>query len=104
MTTFAIVATALGTLAFVLSYAWLTRGNWKHSMMGIHVMTFMIVILVVTSLAVAAAFFGSDWPYRDWIRVGAWSLVASVIWWRVVLLFLAQHRHRSGTAPPPEKQ
>jgi hypothetical protein len=101
LSSLAIIATALGALVFVTSYAWLTRGNWKHSLMGLHVMAFMIVILTVSSLAVATLFFGTEWPYRDYIRAGAWGMVAGVIWWRVVLLFRAQHRHRGGHGPHP---
>lgn len=81
-----VLATFAGALVFVVLYARLTRGGWRASLMGRHVMTFMIVITTVSSLAVVAIFFGSDWPYRDLIRGLAWSAVAACVWWRVLLL------------------
>lgn len=87
----AIVATALGALVFVTLYAWITRGGWRTSIMGKHVMTFMIVILLVSALAVAAIIWGTDWPYRELIRGTAWSLIAGCIWWQVFILIRVQH-------------
>jgi hypothetical protein len=88
----AVIFTALGALVFVVSYAWQTRGAWRDSIMGKHVMTFMAAILLVCLLAVAGVIWGTDWPYRNAIRAGAWALVGGCIWWRVVLLFRVQHR------------
>lgn len=85
-TNLAILATFSGALTFVASYAWLTRGAWRASIMGKHVMTFMTVITIVSSLAVAGIFFGRDWPARDLIRGLGWSAVAACVWWRVLLL------------------
>lgn len=82
----AIVATFLGALTFVCGYAWTTRGHWRTTMMGKHIMTFMVVILIVTSLAVISIFYGRNWPHRELIRGAAWSAVAAVTWWRVALL------------------
>lgn len=90
----AVIATALGALLFVASYAWTTRGAWRTTIMGKHVMTFMAAILLVSGLAVAAIIFGSDWPHRNVIRTAAWGLIAACIWWRVFLLYRVQHRDR----------
>lgn len=88
----AVIATALGALVFVCSYAWTTRGAWRHTPMGRHVMTFMVSILAVSVMAVAAVIWGTDWPHRTVIRTAAWGLIAGCIWWRVVILFRVQHR------------
>jgi hypothetical protein len=88
----AVVATFLGALAFVVTYAWSTRGAWRDSPVGLNVMTLMAVILAVSSLAVAAIIWGNDWPYRDAIRTVAWSAIAGCIWWRLAILWRVQHR------------
>lgn len=91
-TNIAIVATALGALAFVISYAVTTRGAWRDSIVGWNVMAFMAVVLLVSALAVIGVFFGTNWPGRDVIRAACWTAVASVIWWRVAILYRVQHR------------
>lgn len=96
----AVVATFLGALVFVLAYGWSTRGQWKATIMGKHIMIFMVVILTVSMLAVLTIFFGTSWPHRDLIRTLAWGAVASVIWWRVALLFRAQ---AAPLTPPAEE-
>lgn len=88
----AIIATALGALVFVCSYAWRTRGAWRDSVVGMNVMAFMASVLVVSALAVVAIVFGTDWPGRELVRGAAWSLIGACIWWRVVILYRVQNR------------
>ena len=88
----AVIATAVGALAFVVSYAWLTRGAWRATAVGRNVMALMAVILIVSALAVAGIMWGRDWPHRDLIRFVAWSAVAVVVWWRVVILYRVHRR------------
>lgn len=102
----AVMATTLGALAFVVLYQALTRGAWRRSEFGWHAMSFMVVILIVCSLAVTAVLGGASWPYRDTIRTHAWLAVALCLWWRVVLLVRAQYpefragrRRRRTTGP-----
>ena len=73
----AVVATFLGALVFVALYAWRTRGAWRGSSVGRNVMALMAVILIVSALAVSAIIWGTDWPYRNLIRMAAWGAVAS---------------------------
>lgn len=87
----AIILTALGALVFVVSYAWKTDGSWRRSNLGLNVMALTAVILIVSCLAVASIFFGTNWPYRDAIRTAAWGSIAACIWWRIVLLYQVQH-------------
>lgn len=88
----AIVATFIGALVFVASYAWRTRGAWRDSAVGRNVMALMSVIVVVSALAVAAIIWGTEWPHRNVVRFVAWSLVAVCVWWRVFILWRIQHR------------
>lgn len=87
----AVIFTTLGALVFVCSYAWMTRGAWRDSAVGMNVMAFMAAILIVSALAVAAIIFGSDWPHRNLIRTVAWGVIGVCIWWRVFILFRIQH-------------
>lgn len=92
----AVIATAVGALVFVVSYAVLTRGAWRSTVVGKNVMTLMVVITVVSALAVSAIVFGTDWPHRDLIRTAAWGAVAASVWWRVVILFRVQRGDPAG--------
>jgi membrane associated rhomboid family serine protease len=99
----AVVLTAAGALVFVCSYAWLTRGAWRTSVMGKHVMTFMVAILIVSLLAVAGIIWGTNWPYRTAIRTAAWGLIGGCLWWRVFLLFHVQHTDDDQTTSSSSK-
>lgn len=88
----AVIATAVGALVFVASYAWRTRGAWRGSSVGRNVMALMAVILIVSALAVASIAWGTNWPYRNVIRFVAWSAVAVCVWWRVIILYRVQRR------------
>lgn len=96
----AVIATALGALVFVASYAWRTRGAWRRSAVGRNVMALMVVIVIVSGLAVAGIVWGRNWPHRDLIRIVAWGAVAACVWWRVVILYRVQRR-QPGTDRRP---
>lgn len=88
----AIIATFLGSLVFVIAYAWTTRGGWHRNVVGVNVMILMASVTLVSSLAVVGVFYGTAWPHREVIRTAAWGLIAACVWWRVVILFLVQKR------------
>jgi hypothetical protein len=87
-----VVATWLGALVFVCSYAWSTRGAWRDSGVGRNVMGLMAAITVVSALAVAAIIFGTDWPHRDVIRFAAWASIGFFVWGRVFILLRMRRR------------
>lgn len=91
LTTVLVCSAALGALTFIVRYLWTT---WFDSAMGWHSMVFMLVILLLTSLAVVREVFGADWTGRETVRLISYLLINGVIWWRVWLLFSAQHRGR----------
>ncbi len=93
----AIVATALGALVFVVSYAATTGGMWRKSAVGRNAMSLMAAILAVSLLAVAGIVFGTDWPHRELIRTASWGVIAATIWHRVWVLYRVQHPERSDT-------
>lgn len=80
-----VIATFLGALTFVAVYL---RRHWR-TPVGYNLMALAVVLLIETALGIAAIIWGVNWPARDQIRIGAWALVAWVIWWRVGLLFAA---------------
>lgn len=90
----AVIATALGALAFVIAYAIRSHGAWRGNGVGQNIMAFMVVVLIVSSLAVVSIFFGRDWPARELVRGTAWGAVAFVVWWRVVLVWTLHPRKK----------
>lgn len=78
-----IVVTFFGALTFCGVYL---RRHWR-TPVGYNLMALGVVMLIETSLGILGILFGSNWPGRDYIRAGAWALVAFVLWWRVGLLY-----------------
>lgn len=89
-----VVVTFLGALTFIGVYL---RRHWR-TPVGVNLMALAVVMVIETGLAIAALIFGTNWPFRDEIRAGAWALVAYVLWWRVGLLFTVG---LGAAAPPP---
>jgi heme/copper-type cytochrome/quinol oxidase subunit 3 len=83
-----IFAAWFAALVFVARYA---RVKWFQTPMGIHMMTFGVVLLLLFSLASSTAIWG-EWTNRDVTRLVAYLLINVVMWWRNVLLFVGQHR------------
>lgn len=87
--TIALRLTALGSLAFVLSFALLAP--WRGTVMGRHMMTFMGVITVIIWYVAIAPFLGPlGLTARLWIRLVSYTLLGAVIWWREWLFIAAQ--------------
>jgi hypothetical protein len=82
-----VVAAFVGALAFVLRYL---RTRWFASSMGVHVMTFMTVLMLILGLAAATTFWGEFWN-RDLLRLIDYSLINAILWWRTLILFNAQN-------------
>ena len=80
---------AAALMLFPPCYHLTTRGAWRRSAMGVHLMSFMGVLGLVMCFAVANVVF--DLP--SWVRPLTWLLIAVVSWWRLILLFVVQ---RSG--------
>jgi hypothetical protein len=90
----AVIATFIGALVFVISYAWRSNGLWRTTVVGRNQMAMIAIILIVSGLAIAGIIWGRNWPHRDIIRFAAWAAVAACIWWRVVILYRVQRRRR----------
>jgi hypothetical protein len=82
-----LLVAAVALIAFPICYHVTTRGAWRGTRVGVHLMAFMGVLGMVMLFAIANFVF--DLP--DWVRPFAWLCIAVVSWWRVVLLFVIQH-------------
>jgi hypothetical protein len=78
-----VVLTMISAITFCGVYV---RRHWR-TPIGYNLMALAVVMVIETGLAILGSVFGARWPGRDYIRAGAWSLVAYVLIWRVGLLF-----------------
>jgi hypothetical protein len=83
-----LIFAAIPLVAFPFCYHLSTRGTWRKSVMGWHLMSFMAVLGVVMVFALL----NLEFTLPSWVRPFAWVLVAGVAWWRLILLFVIQHR------------
>lgn len=84
-----LLTAAVALIAFPFAYHLTTRGAWARSVMGWHLMSFMAVLGLVSAFALTNALLG---PLPAWLRPFTWLLIAGVAWWRLILLFVIQHR------------
>lgn len=92
-----IIITALGATLSVMVYA---RVPWSHLPMGRHLMCYMVVIAAVLDLSVLRIMFG-DSPEFQLVRLVVFVGMPVVVWWRLVLLVLAQRDRVDLERPPP---
>lgn len=77
---------AVALIAAPFVYHWRTRGWWRDTTTGWHIMAFMGVLSEVTCFAVANLFF--DLP--SWVRPFVWASIGVVAWWRLILVGTAE--------------
>jgi hypothetical protein len=85
----------VGCWYFVVSYWALTRGDFRLTPEGRHIMQFTANLGVLFSLIVAARIW-PDYPGRDAVTLVAFALLVGQIWWRIVLMHRAQHDRSDG--------
>jgi hypothetical protein len=83
----ALLVAALGCVAFVVAYHILAE--WRRTALGRNVMAFMAVAGILLTIGVARAFFDLS-HYLEWIRLGAYVMIAYIVWRRFYLLLKAQ--------------
>lgn len=76
------IAAGLGALTFVVVYQ--VYGKWWVSEMGRHLMSFMLGCFVVLGIAVLVRF-DPHLPHIKAVKIGAWSIVTFLMWWRAVV-------------------
>jgi hypothetical protein len=82
---------AAGCWYFVAAYWVTTRGDWRRTPGGRHVMQFTANLGVLFTLIVSARFW-PDYPGRSVVTLVAFAALVVQIGWRCVLLHRAQHR------------
>lgn len=85
-------AATVGAWTFVIGYSVLAR--WWRTEAGRHMWSFSLMIALLLTLIVGTGLLGHDYPGRVWVRIGAYGLLAVMIWHRVALLVRLQVRRR----------
>lgn len=106
LTQAALVAAAAGFVAFVVLYQGLTSGRWRRTSVGQNVMALMAVGAVLLTVAIVRQFAHFLDNYLEYIRLGSFTLIGVVVWWRVALLIAEQNRRDDppGTDQQEEDQ
>lgn len=86
LSTYLVLATAAGSVLFVILYAALAP--FYRSQSGWNLMSFMLVVAVMVTLSLYFRFSGGRAP--EWVAVLTWGAAAVCIWWRVAILLRAQ--------------
>ena len=85
-----LVWAAMALIASPFYYQYKTRGHWRDSPMGWHLMSYMGVFAAVVTFAILN--FALELP--EWVRPLTWFMVGVVAWWRLLLLGAVQNKHR----------
>lgn len=88
------ILSALGALAcwyFVAVYWWKTRGDWRHSWAGRHVMLLSANFAVLLTLIVMARLWPT-YPGRSLVTIVVYAALVTQLVWQCVLLHRAQRR------------
>lgn len=98
-------STLLGTILMLASaailipcpplYWWWSRGDWRETPGGRHLMAFMGGLAIVMVLAVAnfvSVVLLHRGPLPDWCRPLSWGIVLFIAAWRMLLLHRTRYR------------
>lgn len=82
-----------------VAYLWVARRR-RHGADWWHVMSYMVVLAIALDLTLIGALWQPDW--LQYAAPVAWGLLAAVLWWRFVLVWVAR-KHRAGNHPRRRK-
>jgi len=89
-----VILTSLIAIELTIAYHRQTRGTWRDTVMGKHLMTFMAAIAAVVAtwaIAVVIRILGHETPgWFEWLRLAVFSSIPAVLLWRRILLAHAQ--------------
>lgn len=88
------IAAAIGAVVFAVSYSFFF--NWRKTAAGRALMYFVWSLIVVFTNNTIARFAGTDYPFREWVRITVYICVAVTIWRLVWVLW---RNWRSGEIP-----
>lgn len=84
----ALIAATSGFVSFVVLYHVLA--SWRDTRMGRHVMVFMLVCSAILVYITIFSLVPLSAPPRAIVRLAVYGSLASIGWWRVVLLLKEQ--------------
>lgn len=84
-----IVLAAPAATCFPIVYAF---RPWRDSLIGRALMTKAVGVALLIDISIAYQFLGNDYPGRDYVRVGAYALIAVGIWFQFIAMIRAPHQ------------
>lgn len=76
-------------------YWWWSRGDWRQTEGGRHLMAFMSGLAIVMCFAVTnfvSLYILHKGPLPLWVRPVTWGIVAFIAGWRLRLLYVSRYR------------
>lgn len=91
-----LIVAAVEAAAAPVYYQWCTRGSWRYSETGWHLMAFMLSFAAVLVLSVLRIAVGArlDVAWFQVLRLGVFATVPVVYGWRLRVMWLAQREGR----------
>lgn len=93
---------AFSATGFVVSYQWKTRGHWKNSHVGVHMMVFMLSLAAILDIVfiedlVEDIFMVGSMPWWwEALETGVFATIPIVIIWRWKLLIQFQREGKNN--------
>lgn len=87
-----LLVSAMACIVFVVAYH--VMADWRSSSVGKNVMAVMSVAAILLTVGVIRQFVPWLDDHIDEVRLVAYTAIAVVMWWRVVLLFQEQAAYR----------
>jgi NhaP-type Na+/H+ or K+/H+ antiporter len=88
------ITAAAGAITFAVSY-W-RFFNWRKTPAGRALLYFVWALIAVFLNNTAARIFGAEYPYREWVRLIVYAIVALTIWRLVWVLWSNWRADRPG--------
>lgn len=89
-----IISAAPPLTLFPLIYAWVARGVWWRNPAGRALMVSTTGLAALVDITLIYAAFGSDYPYRDAVRLTVYAWIASGAWLKFGALVYESRRGR----------
>jgi protein-S-isoprenylcysteine O-methyltransferase Ste14 len=86
---------AVPALLFAVGYTATVRG-WWHEWIGIALFIAGWGLFLLAMTALFRNWFGDDYPYRDTVRLTAYTLVCTGAWMQLIALIAAKTGRRGG--------
>lgn len=84
-----IVLAAPAATCFPIVYAF---RPWRDSLIGRALMTKAVGVALLIDLSIAYQILGDNYPGRDYVRLGVYSLIVIGIWFQFIAMIRAPHQ------------